>query len=246
MDKKFAFLFAISITLIIAINVSLFSTQLSPQREKAVISRIIDGDTLELKDARRIRLLNINTPEKNIPGSELATKFMKNYENKEIELEITGPDKYNRLLARIYTPEYLNLKLVEEGLAVKFLVDKNEEKIFAKAEKSAINSQLGIWKKSKYYNCLESLIDSKDEIVTLSNNCNNINIGSWIVKDESRKLYRFNSIELGKVILHSAYGEDNGENIFWNSKTDIWNNDKDTLYLFDKDWQIVHVHSYGY
>src|SRR3989344_2579501 len=246
MDKKYAFIFAITITLLIALNYNLFSTQLSPPREKVTISRIIDGDTLQLEDKRTIRLVNINAPEKSQPNSKLATDYLKNYENELVEIDIIGTDKYNRVLARIYTPEYLNLELVEKGLTSKFLVQQEELKLFAEAEKYAIESSKGIWRKSQYYNCFESSINQKDEIATIANNCNNINIGSWILKDESRKLYRFNSLEIGKLALHTKQGEDNETDLFWNSKTDIWNNDRDTLYLFDENLQITHYNYYGY
>ncbi len=246
MERKFALFFAIAITLLIAINASIFSTQFSPEREEVKIQRIIDGDTLELEDSRKIRLSNINTPEKNIPGSELATAYLKQYEDKIVEIEITGSDKYGRVLARIFVPDYLNLELVKRGLAVKYLVKEEEKKLFAEAEESAIKSSLGIWKKSPYYNCLESFISEKEEIVTISNKCNKLNIASWILKDESRKLYVFKEIELGVIKLHTEQGEDNETDIFWNSKSDIWNNDRDTLYMYDKDWQIIHYNSYGY
>ena len=163
-----------------------------------------------------------------------------------MEIEITGSDKYGRVLARIFVPDYLNLELVKRGLAVKYLVKEEEKKLFAEAEESAIKSSLGIWKKSPYYNCLESFISEKEEIVTISNKCNKLNIASWILKDESRKLYVFKEIELGVIKLHTEQGEDNETDIFWNSKSDIWNNDRDTLYMYDKDWQIIHYNSYGY
>ncbi len=246
MEKRYAFLFALTITILIAINIALFSAQLSPNIEKVKISRIIDGDTFQLEDGRRIRLLNINAPEKNIPGSELAANFLRQYENSIVELEIVGTDKYDRTLARVYAPEYLNLELVEKGLAVKFLVKEEEIKKFSEAEKYAIDHSLGIWEKSLYFNCLQSKINKLKETVTILNNCNNINIGSWILKDESRKLYRFNSLEIGKVTLHTKQGEDNATDLFWNSKTDVWNNDRDTLYIFDKDWKIVHINTYSY
>lgn len=246
MEKKYAFFFALTITLLIAINFYLFSNQFSPLREEAKILRIIDGDTLELEDGRIIRFLNINAPEKNIPGSELATEFLKPYENGTVELEITGTDKYDRTLARIYAPEYLNLELVKEGFAVKFLVEESEIKEFAEAEKRAIESSLGIWKKSQYYGCFKSSIDKIEETASILNKCNKINIASWALKDESRKIYTFPPIELGTITIHTGQGEDNSTDLFWNSKTSVWNNDRDTLYLYDKDWQIIDYETYGY
>ena len=246
MDKKYAFLIALAITILIAINHYLFSIELSPEREIAKLSRVIDGDTIELEDGRKIRLLNINTPEKNQPNSELAINFLKNYENSSIELEIVGADKYNRALARIYVPEYLNLELVKNGMASKFLVEDEETDVFAEAEEEAIKSSLGIWQKSQYYNCLKSRIDEINEKIIMANNCNNLNITAWTLKDESTKKYQFKDIQIGEITLHTGKGEDNSTDIFWNSDSRIWNNDRDTLYLFDKEWKIVHYNSYGY
>ncbi|MEK6844292.1 MAG: thermonuclease family protein [Nanoarchaeota archaeon] len=246
MKRRHAFIFALAITLIMAVNAFLFSIDLSPSREKVKISRIIDGDTLELEDGRKIRFLNINSPEKNQPGHELAIDYLKNYENKTLEIEVTGMDKYDRTLARIYTPDYLNLELVKKGFASKFLVEDSELEIFADAEKEAIKKSLGIWRKSIYYSCIDSNINEKDEYVIIENNCNKVNISSWILKDESRKIYQFQNIEIGRVILHTSYGKDNETDLFWNFETSVWNNDRDSLYLFDKESNIANYNSYGY
>lgn len=245
MKKSHALIFALAITLLIAANISLINSY-KTIREKATILRIIDGDTIELSDKRKIRLLNINVPEKNQAGHELAENYLKDFLNKTIELEITGSDKYNRVLARIYLDEYINLELVEKGYSSKFLVDESELKLFSNAEKNAIDSSLGMWQKSQYYGCIKSEIEEKMERVILSSNCNKVNISSWILKDESRKNYHFKSLELVKITLHSLEGTDNSTDLFWNSKTNIWNNDRDTLYLFDREGKIVHYNFYGY
>jgi len=246
MNKTYALIFAIIITVLIAINVSLFTGNVVKETKSVKIIRIIDGDTLEIEDKTKIRLLNINAPEKNTPHYKEARDYLSLYLNKTIDLEITTTDKYGRTLARIYAPEYLNLELVKRGLASKFLVDETEIKLFSEAEESAINSEKGIWKKSAYFNCLETFIDEIKEEVIITNNCNKLNISSWAIKDESRQLYRFKESSLTKIKLHSSIGKDNETDIFWNSKTNIWNNDRDTLYIFDKDSNIVYFYSYGY
>jgi hypothetical protein len=172
--------------------------------------------------------------------------YLKQFLNSSVEIEITGMDKYNRILARVYTPDYLNLKLVKLGLASKFLVDESETKIFYKAEISAIESELGICKKSPYFTCFQSYIEPEKETVTLTNNCNNINISLLTIKDESRKDHSFNFTGIKTIIIHTNEGSNNKTDIFWNSKTNIWNNDRDTLYLFDKEGRLVHYQSYGY
>lgn len=246
MEKKLALILAFLITSLLFVNISFFKSPPVLERESAVISRVIDGDTLELEDSRKVRLLNINSPEKKAPGYTLSLNYLKSFENREVELEMLGADKYNRLLARIYAPDYLNLELVKEGLASKFLVDKSELRLFAEAEESAINNRKGIWEKSIYFSCITSDIDAKNEKVILINKCGKVNISSWFMKDESSKTYVFKEMQFEEITIYSHKGNNTHKQLFWNSKTNIWNNDRDTLYLFDKDGKIIHSKSYGY
>ena len=245
MHKKHAFLFALLITILIAINLSILE-QTSQKLEIVKISRIIDGDTIELEDGRRIRLLNINTPEKNKPNYNLSIIFLQKFLNSSVQIETKGLGKYGRTLARIYAPEYLNLELVKKGFASKYLVDESELNTFSQAEKKAIQSSLGIWERSPHFNCLKSEIDKIKEKVLLISNCNDINMTSWVLKDESTRHYTFKNIKFGEITLHTEKGIDNGTEIFWNSKTNIWNNDRDALFIFDKQGKIVHYKTYGY
>lgn len=249
MNKKFAFILAILITLLIASNYSFFKitgNQIKNEREFVSLSRVIDGDTIEIEGGRKIRLLNVNAPEKNVKGSEMARDFLKNYETEIIELEVTGIDKYDRELARIYHENsYLNLELVRQGLSSKFLVDDKELKSFDKAENFAILNALGIWNKSNYFDCFSSEINSKKEYLVLINTCE-MSLNKWTLKDESRKTYTFKNITFKKINLHSGIGKDNSTDLFWNSNANIWNNDRDSVYLFDEAGNIVHSKSYGY
>ncbi len=248
MKKKYAFLFAILITLLIASDIYLISIVNKPKATMVFLSRVIDGDTIKLSDGRTLRLLNINAPEKSDSLSTLSKNFLKSFENKSILAEITGTDKYRRNLARIYSlnNEYLNLELVALGFSSKFLVQDSETSLFDNAEKSAVSNYLGIWKKSPYSNCLKAEIKEKEEIVILTNNCNLSKINNWRIKDESRKIYYLNNLSSSQIRLHSGIGKDNASDKYWNSKEDIWNNDKDSIYIFDENNLLVFSDSYGY
>jgi endonuclease YncB( thermonuclease family) len=250
MKKAYALLLAFLLTGLIASNLYLFnlSNKGDIKLENVILARVIDGDTLVLNDGRHLRLLNINSPEKSSPLSEKSASFLRQFENKSINVQIAGIDKYYRNLARIYSIDsiYLNLELVKNGLASKFLVDSNELSIFANAESKAIENSRGIWNKSDYFGCFISKIDQKNEIVYLKNICNRIKMEKWYIKDESRKIYLFRNITLGEIILHSFEGEDNETDVFWNSKQDIWNNDRDSIYLFDSENKIAYYKAYGY
>ena len=232
MDKMGALLIALLITLLVAGNYYVISGNvINEHSEKAVVSRIIDGDTVELEDGRIVRLLNINTPEKNEIGSNLAKEYMLDLQNKSVEIEITGNDKYRRYLARIFDDRYVNLELVKLGFAKKFLVDDGELKDFNYAENIAVEKEFGIWHKSPYWNCLVIEVDKKKELLEISNVCS-FSLTEIVIEDESRKKYVFDS-DFRKVVLHSGEGLDNSTNVFWNMKTDIWNNDRDTIYARD-------------
>jgi hypothetical protein len=208
---------------------------------------VIDGDTLRLTDGRVIRLLNVNAPEKNSNLSELSMLFMKSFENKSLEFEIIGQDKYNRYLSRVYAPYYLNLELIRQGMASKFLVDESELTIFSKAEDFAISNGKGIWVKSVYYGCFSTEIDYTHEKVKLINICDeSINLNNWQLKDESRKIFDFPDISVGSIIIYSGIGNNNSTALYWNLKESVWNNDRDTLYLFDNNEKLVYHKQYGY
>lgn len=213
----------------------------------AKVIDIKDGDTILIDTQTTIRLANINAPEKTSPLTEQSKKFLEQYKNKTIHVESLGLDKYGRELARIYSSseEYINFKLVEEGFASKYLVQESELKEFSNAEKKAIFLSKGIWNHSPHYGCLSLEIDKYNEIVTLISNCQ-ISLENFKLKDESRKTYTFPQTNSKKINLHSKQGTDNSTDLFWNSKQNIWNNDRDSVYLFDTNNNLVYYSDYGY
>ena len=80
MERKGALVIAFLITGLIVGNY-LFFTDAGVVRERVEISRVLDGDTVDLVDGRRIRLLNINTPEKGLAYSDLAKEFLSEFTN---------------------------------------------------------------------------------------------------------------------------------------------------------------------
>lgn len=116
----------------------------SPQRSESprptpagegwsVVARVIDGDTLDLNDNRRVRLIGVDTPEMGYsprarvegtpdPLAEKATAFVRDaVEGKRVRLK-RGPettDNYGRTLAYIYLEDgtLLNAELLRRGYA---------------------------------------------------------------------------------------------------------------------------------
>lgn len=194
------------------------------------IIRVIDGDTLET-EIGKIRLLGINTPEKNQPYYEEAKQFLNIYENKTILIESKEKDKYNRTLAyAFYGNILLNKQLLEQGLAHTYYYEKDKYyKELKKAEQKAQKNQIGIWKQSINSNCIQ-LLELKyketkrctnQEQLKLLNNCNELNI---TIKDQATHTYK----------------ETIPKGVFTKNFSCIWNNDGDTLFIYDNSGMILY------
>ena len=79
--------------------------------EEAKVSRVIDGDTIQLEDGRKVRLILVDTPETKHPkkgveyfGKEASEFTRNNLEGKTVYLEkdVSETDKYGRLLRYVW------------------------------------------------------------------------------------------------------------------------------------------------
>ena len=195
-------------------------------REEVFSIRAIDGDTLELDNSLRIRLLGINTPEKNMPYYEEAKQFLQKLENKTIQIENNGPDKYDRILAYVYfNNNLINQEILKNGFANLYYYGTDEHyEDMKKAEQFARDNELGIWKKSENKDCLKLIKFKTDEPenLILYNNCDKqLNI---IIKDDATHIYK-ESI--------------NQNSLFEKNFSHIWNTEGDTLYIWDEKGLII-------
>jgi micrococcal nuclease len=222
------------------------------------VSRVIDGDTIELSSGNKVRLLGINTPEKNeVYYDEAKKKAVDLMQKKTCEL-IFGKertDKYGRLLAFIECDEVnVNLQIVREGLATVYLSGQgdlffnelNSEQEFAR------NNELGLWEKSEWKGskCLELVeLNEFDEFVKFKNSCvEGIELIGVSVKDAGRNKYVFEEFELSSnetITLHSGIGVNSRNEFYWNSNSNIWNNDFDSLFVRDSEGKLVLFYEYS-
>ena len=82
-------------------------TVINSNRESVVVKRVIDGDTIELSDGRKVRYIGINAPEMTDKRKGILCfanmakeKNKKLVEGKTVEMEkdVSDKDKYDRLL----------------------------------------------------------------------------------------------------------------------------------------------------
>lgn len=124
----------------------------------AVVTRVIDGDTIEIASGEKIRLIGIDTPETVDPRrgvqcfGKAASEYTKSLVlNKQVQLvkDISETDRYGRLLRYIYVDdEFINEKLVREGYAKasSYPPDIKFQSILQDAQTSAQNDNKGLWK----------------------------------------------------------------------------------------------------
>lgn len=135
----------------------------SPSENEASFVRVIDGDTLVATingKEEYIRLLLVDTPETKHPDKEVqpfgpeASQLMKDTfspsDSIQIEFGTEKRDKYDRLLAYVYTEDgnMFNKMLLEKGLArVAYVYPPNDKYVeeFRELESEVQNKEIGIW-----------------------------------------------------------------------------------------------------
>ncbi len=130
---------------------------------EALVSDVVDGDTIMLVGGRRLRYIGINTPEimKRFGARwqyapEPFAQKAKDYNRaligeRKIRLEYDKDkeDAYGRLLAYAYNynGEMINSKMISEGYASVYTFPPNVKyyDLFLKAQEEAIANRRGIW-----------------------------------------------------------------------------------------------------
>lgn len=132
--------------------------------QQAVVAQVIDGDTLELKNGRTIRLVGVDAPNRGEPYFGQALEYtISLVEDQKVKLEYDAyqDDKFGRILAYVLAPcttqkgcqdgqLMLNQGLVENGLAKVVIYSKRKKLKYQEellsAEEEAKKQDLNLWK----------------------------------------------------------------------------------------------------
>ena len=227
------------------------------------VNEVIDGDTFSISTGDKVRMLGINTPEidryyyseaKNILDIMIGGKQV------ELEKDITDRDSYGRLLRYVHIGDvFVNLEMVKRGYANVYTLppDIRYSEELLMAERHARQNGLGLWAQSRRLYNIRLLLNydaegddcsnNNDEYVVLRNSCQDISMKDWQIKDEARHIYTFENFVAKKetsFILYTGKGQDTETELFWNYGCSIWNNDHDTLFLYDEQGNLVLEYNY--
>ncbi|WP_175453094.1 thermonuclease family protein [Microbulbifer yueqingensis] len=131
---------------------------LGPADELVALARVQDGDTLQLADGRRVRLIGVNTPELARDGQQAqplaaeARQFTERFladGDLELVYDRDRRDRYGRILAHVYNHrgDSLEAALLSAGLAFHIAVAPNLAlaECLASREDEAREAGRGVW-----------------------------------------------------------------------------------------------------
>ena len=131
------------------------------------VQRVVDGDTVRLKDGRSVRMIGLNAPETGKRGradepyavaARQRLQALVDASDRRVGLVVgrEGKDRYGRTLAHLYGAEGKNLEaqLLAEGLGFQVGVAPNVDLVACQqaAENSAREARLGVWRQSPVHN----------------------------------------------------------------------------------------------
>lgn len=167
------------ITLVIAVVAGQFTVQQIQEskpgapfeRDYRRVVKVFDGDTFQLDDGQKVRLIGIDTPESH-QNLKLERDVKKSGKSKKIllamgrkaaaftetllygqrvrlEFDVERQDRYNRTLAYVYLEDgtFVNQKIIQEGYAYPMTIPPNVRyaQLFKQSFSEARNNNRGLW-----------------------------------------------------------------------------------------------------
>lgn len=121
--------------------------------ESCRVSRIVDGDTLDCEGVGRVRLIGMDTPERDqepfgARSAAVLARWAPVGSDVLLERDVEAADRYGRALAYVWLDGVmLNWALVRAGYAVVYTFPPNVQYVerFQAAQDAARSEALGLW-----------------------------------------------------------------------------------------------------
>ena len=131
------------------------ATAATSTTETAVVTKVIDGDTIELDSGEKVRYVGMDTPEitkgKNeCYGHEASAKNTELVLGKTVTMkkDVSDRDRYGRLLRYIWVGDtFVNAKMIQEGYAAILTIPPDVAQIayFKQLQAEARTANVGLW-----------------------------------------------------------------------------------------------------
>jgi micrococcal nuclease len=223
-----------------------------PECSFQTVSRVIDGDTFEISDGTKVRLLGVDTPEILDPrkdvqwfGKESSLKLRKWIEGETVCLrpdtdKTQDIDKYGRLLryawkftneekpsanTKISTGFFVNAEIIKQGYGfayTKYPFQYLED--FRKYEKSARKNNRGLWNSKRQDQWKKEF----DKNRYFAGTCGKT--GTICPEDALNHIGEYKTV---RFFVKKSY--DSGKAVFLNSKNNFEDHDNFTAVLFSAD-----------
>ncbi len=130
---------------------------LGTNEEVVLVTKVIDGDTFEIEDGRKVRMIGIDTPETVDPrrvdgcfGKEASSHTKELLEGKQVKLlrDVSNTDHFGRLLRYVFVnDQFINKLLVWDGYEVarSYPPDIMHQIELRDAERQARFDKKGLW-----------------------------------------------------------------------------------------------------
>ena len=138
-----------------------------------LVTEVIDGDTIVVDSSHRVRLIDIDTPERDECYYSEAKKALKSLiegEYVRLEKDISGVDGYGRLLRYLFLPQedlmddiFVDNYMLEQGLAdIRDLSqDRRYRSILINSRNEAVALNKGMWEA-----CQQELVEEMERFET--------------------------------------------------------------------------------
>ena len=238
----------------------------APPGDPGAVIDVLDGDSLLIDVSgveEEVRLIGINAPEsEECLGPEARDTLLGRLGGARVTLVAGGDDdrdQFGRLLRYVYVGgSNVNQTMLRNGFAVAVSSGHPLEEEFEVAEERAFREAAGMWspevcggpRPQRAIDVVEVASDPagadlEGEFVDIRNSGELVaEMAGWVLRDESsgnRYVFPegYELFPLDQVRVHTGCGEDDRDDLYWCHSQPVWNNDGDSVLLFNAGGSIV-------